>query len=118
LVAVNDWILATPETVLGEPLQKDDEVNIPDPDFTPLLAARFAAEAMVAAGLSHDERTLLIQRLVRMALPNPTAADTVLGRLILSTLAQPQPLPAMLRDLPLPNANADEPTDFYRLDVL
>ena len=119
LIPVNDWILATPETVLNEALQKDDEVNIPDPDFVPLLAARFAAEAMVAPGLSPDARTQLIQRLVRMALPDPTAVDTVLGRLILSTLAQPQPLPAILKDLPLSDVEAaGEPGDVYRLGVL
>ena len=70
-------------------LQKDDEVNIPDPDFVPILAARFAAEAVVADGLSPETRTRMLQRLVRMALPNPTAVDTVLGRLILSTLDRP-----------------------------
>ena len=120
LIAVNDWILAaTPETILGEALQKDDDVNIPDPDLVPLLAARFAAEAIAATGLSPDTRVRIIQRLVRMALPNPTALDTVLGRLILSTLDQPEQLPAMLRDLPLPDAEAaGELRDSYRLGVL
>jgi hypothetical protein len=120
LLAVNDWILAGPNTTaLDETLQKDDEVNIPDPDFVPLLAARFAAEAMTMANLPVEARTRLIQRLVRMALPNPTAVDTVLGRLILSTVAQPQELPALLRDLPLPDVeDAGEPKDAYRLGVL
>ncbi len=107
LITVNKWIwAATPAAVLNEVLQKDDEVNIPDPDFVPILAARFAAQAMAAAGLTADARTRMLQRLVRMALPNPTAADTVLGRLILSTLDRQEPLPAMLRDLQLPDSAA------------
>jgi hypothetical protein len=43
-----------------------------------------------------------MQRLVRLTLPNPTAADAVLARLILSIVHRPQPLPKALLDLPLP----------------
>ena len=116
LIAVNDWIWsATPETIVSEPLQKDDEVNIPDPDFVPILAARFAAEAVVVAGVTPDVRTRMLQRLVRMALPNPTATDTVLGRLILATLDGPQQLPAMLTGLQLADfTDAGAPTDGSR----
>lgn len=104
LVAVNDWIWGAPDApdaILTEVLQKDDKVKIPDPDFVPILASRFAAEALVADGLSPEIRTRLIQKLVRMALPNPTAVDTVLGRLMLSTLDSPRKLPPKLRDLKL-----------------
>jgi hypothetical protein len=37
-----------------------------------------------------------------LTLPNPTAADAVLARLILSIVHRPQPLPKALLDLPLP----------------
>ena len=57
----------------------------------------------------------MLQRLVRMALPNPTAADTVLGRLILATLDGPQQLPAMLTGLQLADfTDAGAPTDGSR----
>jgi hypothetical protein len=101
LVAVNRWVWAEPGAILSEVLQKDDEVNVPDPEFAPLLAARFAAEAVIAKGLSPDTRIQMIQRLARIALPNPTAVDTVLGRLILSTLDRPAELPPMLRSIAL-----------------
>src|SRR6185436_1189619 len=58
-----------------QPLPDGDPVNIPDPDFVPLLAARLAAEALVAPGLSAEQRTSLIQRLVPPAVTNPTALD-------------------------------------------
>ena len=61
LVAVNDWIWAepdAPDAIHTEVLQKDEEVRIPDPDFVPILASRFAAEVLVAdgvvAGDSHE----------------------------------------------------------------
>jgi hypothetical protein len=98
----NNWIWgATPEAILIEPLQDGDEVSIPDPDFVPLLAARLAAEVSVANGLLPEQRSSLIQRLVRLTLPNPTAVDAVLARLILSTVQRPQPLPKVLVDLRL-----------------
>ena len=118
LVAVNDWIWTEPDAIQTEVLQKDDEVRIPDPDFVPMLASRFAAEALVSDGLSPEIRTRLIQRLVRMALPNPTAVDTVLGRLMLSTLDSPRKLPPKLRDLKLPEwAIESSARDARRLSV-
>ena len=101
---MNDWIWAEPR--LDEVLQAGDPVNIPDPDFVPMLAARFAAEALAAEGLSADERSLIIQKLVGLALPNPTALDTVLGRLVLSTLQRPADMPAILKALEVPGTFA------------
>jgi hypothetical protein len=121
LVAVNDWIWAAPDApdaILTEELQEGDTVKIPDPDFAPILASRFAAEALVADGLSPEIRTRLIQRLVPMALPNPTAVDTVLARLMLSTLVSPRKLPPKLRDLKLPEWAIESSTrDVSRLSV-
>jgi hypothetical protein len=67
-----------------EPLAGATTVNVPDPDFAPLLAARFAAEALVAPSLSDRKRVELIQLLVPIAVANPTALDTVLSRLLLA----------------------------------
>ena len=85
-------------------LKKDDEVCIPDPDFTPVLAARFVAEALASEKLTDERRSLLIQRLVRLALPTTTVLDTVLARLMLTTRARPAALPALLRSLPVPTS--------------
>jgi hypothetical protein len=65
-------------------LDDGTEVHIPDSDLAPMLAARLAAEALVVPNLSATERTTIIQRLVPPALENPTALDTVLGRLLLA----------------------------------
>ena len=114
LIGVNDWIWAPPAGVLDEVLQKDDEVRVPDEEFVPILAARFAAEAMVADGVPPEERTRIVQRLVRMALPNPTAVDTVLERLVLMA-GSPQHFPAVLRNIALPDAaSAGSPEDYDR----
>ena len=98
LVEVNGWVWGDADTALD----KNAEVNIPDPEFAPLLAARFAAEALVADGLSAETRSRIIQRLVATALPNPTALDIVLCRLMLSMIGRSGALPPMLNDLPIP----------------
>src|SRR6185436_230831 len=54
----------------------------------PLPDARLAAEALVAPGLSAEQRTSLIQRLVPPAVTNPTALDTVMARLLMAALPQ------------------------------
>ena len=104
LVRVNGWIWAGSDGALAQELKAGDEVNIPDPEFVPILAARFAAEALVADGLASERRSLIIQRLVRPSLTNPTALNTVLGRLMLSTLDRPTEIPAMLKELDMTGA--------------
>ena len=89
---------------LDQQLAPGTSVNIPDPDFVPLLAARFAAEALATSPL--ERRTQLIQRLVLPAAANRTTMDTVLARLLLSTIEVPMPLPPMLLSLePAPLAS-------------
>jgi hypothetical protein len=102
LATVNDWIWSDPDHRVDEILQKDDKVNIPDEDFVPILAARFAAEALVSPTLPANRRSWVIQRLAPMALSNTTALNTVLGRLMLSTLDRPAALPAVLASLRMP----------------
>ena len=72
-------------------------VNVPDPEFAPLLAARFAAEALVDASLPANRRVELTQSLVPIAAANPTALDTVLSRLLLAACpTDPTVLDALL----------------------
>jgi AAA ATPase domain/Trypsin-like peptidase domain len=60
------------------------QVHIRDSGFAPLVAARLAAEALVHPGIADDERGALIARLIPAAADSPTAADTVLSRLLLA----------------------------------
>jgi len=60
------------------------QVRIRDSGFAPLVAARLAAEALVHPGIADDERGALIARLIPAAADSPTAADTVLSRLLLA----------------------------------
>ena len=78
--------IAHAERDLMTPLRDDGsvEVRVPDPEFTPLLAARLGAEALIAPDLLPHERVELIRWLVPVAVSNPTALDTVLMRLLLA----------------------------------
>lgn len=67
-----------------ETLREGTMIAVPDPKFAPLLAARFAAEALVQAELTAATREGLIRKLVPMATGNPSALDTVLARLLLA----------------------------------
>jgi hypothetical protein len=69
-------LLTTPPTV----------VNLPDPEFAPLLAARLSAEILTAP-LHSERKRILIQKLVPVASSDPTSLDVVLSRLVIA--AQP-----------------------------
>lgn len=75
------------------------EVNVPDPEFAPLVAARLAAEVAVADWLFPNEKRALIQSLAVAAIHDRTALDTVLARLLLA--AEPSDLALLKRLLPL-----------------
>ncbi len=77
LAALNPELSRTPE----QKLDQGTEVNLSDPEFAPLLAARLAAEVAVS-GLDQRRKRLLIQALVPVALPDRTALDAVLARLL------------------------------------
>lgn len=66
------------------PLPPQTPVRVPDPDFAPLLAARFAAETLAAPTLSKSERVRLIQQLIPLSATAPTVLDTVLSLLVLA----------------------------------
>ena len=93
-------------------LSPNDEVNIPEPDFVPILAARLAAAVLATPGLAGERRSVLIQQLVPLAMTNRTALDTILARLLLSARNTAVVLPDLLRSLEVPRdssaANASE----------
>jgi hypothetical protein len=66
-----------------QPIPEKTPLHVPDPGLASLLAARLAAETLVAPGLSAAERVALIRSLVPVAAANPTTLDTVLARLLL-----------------------------------
>jgi hypothetical protein len=68
------------------PLPPGTEVNVPDPEFIPLVAARLAAQVAVADWLFPDEKRALIQSLVPPAVHDRTALDAILARLPLAAL--------------------------------
>jgi hypothetical protein len=74
-------------------------VNIPDPEFTPLLAARLTVEVNVADWLYPNEKRALIQSLIPAIVHDRTVMDTVLARLLLA--AVPNDLAMLERLMPL-----------------
>ena len=65
-------------------LMDGTEINVPDPEFAPLVAARLAAEVVAADWLFPNEKRAMIQSLVIMAIHDRTAMDAVLARLLLA----------------------------------
>lgn len=94
-IAVNPGHNWEPDTILdpGTP------VNIPDPEFASLLAARLSAEVAVADWLYADEKRALIQSLTLAAVHHRTVMDTILSRLFLA--AVPDDLSLLDRLMPL-----------------
>lgn len=67
-------------------LKPGDEVSVPDPGLAPLAATRIAAELLARADGAPlaESRRQLLRALVAVALPNPTALDTLLARVVLA----------------------------------
>jgi hypothetical protein len=84
-----------------DPLNPGTEVNIPDPDFRPVLAARLAGEALAARDLKPDRRRDLIRSLAAPAGTNATTLDTVLARLLLASAGAALDIPPLLAGLAL-----------------
>jgi hypothetical protein len=99
--------------VMNPQLNPDDrlapgtEVSLPDRKFAPLLAARFAAEAL-ARPMPQAARVSLIRQLVPAASVNETTLDAVLSRLLLAGQPFDPPVLAALRDA-APDVWMDEP---------
>lgn len=92
VLALNPGLLAP----IDQPLPEGSSVNISDPDFMPLLAARMSAEVLAADNFSQTQRTAFMQRLMPLSAANRTALDTVAARLLMAALPQD---PATLRSL-------------------
>jgi hypothetical protein len=60
-------------------------VNVPDPGFAPVLAARFAGRALADPSLSSAQRQATIRSLVPIAARDATMLDLTLARLVLAT---------------------------------
>jgi hypothetical protein len=99
LEKVNSWFQS------DQQLNAGDTVNIPEPAFTPILAARFSAAVLAAPGLTDAQRAGLMQRLVPLTLTSRTALDTVLARLMLSARNTKFEIPALLDTLEVPGAH-------------
>jgi hypothetical protein len=82
-----------------ESLQLGTLVNVPDPGFPPLLAARFAAHALADPSLSEEQQRATIRVLVPIAAADATTLDAVLSRLVLATRSQDQEMLAALSEL-------------------
>jgi hypothetical protein len=64
------------------------EINTPDPEMPPLVAARLSAELVARNDLDSNKRIKRLQEIVPVAARDPKMLDIVLARLLL--LAQPQ----------------------------
>ncbi|AYG64445.1 hypothetical protein [Rhizobium jaguaris] len=82
-----------------QPLPQGTLVNIPDPGFPPLIAARFVARALADPSLSPEEQQATIRILVPIAAAEATVLDTVLSRFFLAAGAQDQDVLAALTEL-------------------
>ena len=85
-----------------------DHVRIRDARFAPILAARFAAEALANPAIPDEQRPVVIASLVPAAASSPTSAHTVLSRLLLASRPNDRVLHA-LGEL-APAEWLDEPT--------
>jgi hypothetical protein len=94
-IAVNGGHNWGPDTELPD----QTWVNVPDPEFAPLVAARLAAEVVAADWLFPEEKRGLIQLLVPPAIHDRTSLDTILSRLVLAAGLDDQDLLARLMPL-------------------
>jgi hypothetical protein len=86
-------------------------VNVPDPRFAPLLAARLSAQVLVDSALTESERIGALQSLVPVAVRDVTCLDAVLARLVLASPDLDQASLEKTRELGARNV-ADAPRDF------
>ncbi len=83
-VSLSDLVTANPDVSPDADLSGGPTVRVPDPLFTPMLAAFFSAKVLSCPDFSREKRVELILKLVPPACTNPTTLDTVLGRLLLA----------------------------------
>jgi len=85
-VSVDELLAANPGTgwTADTLLAPDTRVNVPDPAFIPMVAARLAAGAL-ADPVASAQRVRAIMRLAPHALADLQSLDTVLARLVIAT---------------------------------
>jgi hypothetical protein len=88
-----------------ERLDPGTRVNVPDPGFSPLIAARLSA-AVLAAGQPSSEVSAQLRHLVPVTGADVTALGTVLARLLLCSPTEDVELLSQLRDLVTEAASA------------
>ena len=81
---VSELIRVNPGLNPDQPLVKGTPLRIPDPGFTPLLAARLSAEVLAHRKELDAKAPGLLVSLVPIALINQTALHLVLARLLLA----------------------------------
>jgi hypothetical protein len=100
----------------GDPADgQDGYVNVPDPGFAAILAARFAAEILGRRAEPHHRAAELIAKLVPIAAANATALDLVLARMLLASQPLESSAVERIRELapdewmksPMPNRNVE-----------
>jgi hypothetical protein len=94
---LDEFIALNPPMGPDEELVSGTQVNVPDPDFRPLLASRLAAEALVA-NLPRTRVVQLVQSLVPLAAADPTCMDSCLSRLVLAIAAARPPDPVFVEE--------------------
>lgn len=82
---------------------------MPDPGFSPLIAARLAARALAEDRLTDAERIAAIGALAPVAVNEPTAFHTVLARLLQAWRPDDPEVLARLTDLAADSAEQDAP---------
>jgi hypothetical protein len=82
--SVEEFSRLNPDWPAAMPLAPDTRVHVPDPGFAAQLAARLAAEILVADAPVDPRRVELIQSLVPRAAASSTILDTVLCRLLIA----------------------------------
>jgi hypothetical protein len=82
---LDDFRRLNPE-ILDASAAPDDglAVRVPDPAFSPLVAAHLSAELLVAGGPGAGEHRRRLQRLVPIVASHRTSLDAVLGRILLA----------------------------------
>ena len=78
LLEANPWAPSDPD----QPLPEGSELDVPDLDFRPWIAARLSAAVASDPGLAPSEKARWIRRLVPAAAHDPSSLDVVLARMI------------------------------------
>ncbi len=94
---------ADPPVEVNQVLAPGTTVNVPDPGFPSLLAARLAARALSSPVLSPADRQRIVRILVPVAASDATALDAVLARLVLASGSLEPSQLAELLDLAMRN---------------